>query len=491
MLRHALLGAASCTMLCAQAINAQDQPTQTQNSAEQDRRVLMPDDILSSSAQRFPDILASIEREAIARGAELTAQGAFDLILSAEGFSRITGFYSGTVVETKAKRRLRNTGAELYGGYRLSDGTFPIYEDENFTNSLGELKVGGLYSLMRNSTIDKQRFGITDTRLATRQAGLDILLTQLAVQHRALDAYWRWVAAGREVEIYQDLLSLAVARQKGIERQFKLGAIPEIALVENEQNLIRRQTLLAEAERSFRIAANELSFFWRGAGGRPLRPDASQVPDRERLASLPDIGKILNARPGDILQSRPELRKLRIATQRARNTIELRENDLKPQFDLGVELSRDFGAIAEGGVSRDSTDLKVGFTFTVPLERRAAEGRLAQAEAELREIELREQRVSEELTIEIQNVMVELEAALRIAKLAVSEVDQANRMAQAERRRVQLGAGDFFRVNVREESAADAQVRAVKAAFAGRRAEISFYVASMQLEKLGLDEPPI
>src|SRR6056297_959341 len=108
MLRHALLGAASCTMLCAQAINAQDQPTQTQNSAEQDRRVLMPDDILSSSAQRFPDILASIEREAIARGAELTAQGAFDLILSAEGFSRITGFYSGTVVETKAKRRLRN-----------------------------------------------------------------------------------------------------------------------------------------------------------------------------------------------------------------------------------------------------------------------------------------------------------------------------------------------------------------------------------------------
>lgn len=491
MLRHTLLGAVSCAAFCAQAVIAQDQPDHPQQVAKQESRVLLPDDLLASSAQRFPDILASLEREAIARGGELTALGAFDLILSAEGFSRVTGFYSGTVVETTAKRRLSNTGAEIYGGYRLSDGTFPIYEDEYFTNSLGELKVGGLYSLMRNSTIDAQRFGITDTRLATRQASLDILLTQLAVQHRALDAYWRWVAAGREVEIYQDLLSLAVARQKGIERQFNLGAIPEIALVENEQNLIRRQTLLAEAERSFRIAANELSFFWRDAAGKPLRPEASQVPDERRLAALPDIAELLDNRPSDFLQNRPELRKLRIAGRRARNTIELRENDLKPQLDLGVELSRDFGAIAEGGISRDSADLKVGFTFTVPLERRAAEGRLAQAEAKLREIELREQRMSEELAIEIQNVLVDLDAALRIAKLARNEVDQASRMARAERRRVQLGAGDFFRVNVREENAADAQVRAVRAAFAGRRAEIQFNVASMQLDKLGLDEPPI
>ena len=311
------------------------------------------------------------------------------------------------------------------------------------------------------------------------------------VQHRALDAYWRWVATGREIAIYQDLLSLAVARQMGLERQFKLGAVPQIALVENEQNLIRRQTLLAEAERAFRIASNDLSFYWRDANGQPVRPLASQVPGEEQLAALPDIEELLSARISDTLRNRPELRNLRIATERARNTIALRENDLKPQLDLGVELSRDIGSIAQGGVSRDSTDLKVGFTLTVPLQRRAAEGRLAQAEAELRAIELREQRLSEELAIEFENVLVELDAALRIARLAEAEVDQADRMAQAERRRVQLGAGDFFLVNVREENAADAQVRAVRAAFAGRRAEIQFNAVSMQLDKLGLSEPPI
>ena len=495
MVRYALPLTMACAFLAAAPLSAQDatapDPAAAAPEAPQEKRVLLPEDILASSAKRFPDILASLERQAIARGAQMSALGAFDLVLSADGFSRVTGFYDGTVVEAKASQRLRNMGAEVYGGYRLSQGDFPTYEDQYFTNSLGELKIGGLYSLMRNSTIDAQRFGIEDTRLATRQASLDVLLTQLAVQHRALDAYWKWVATGREIEIYRDLLSLAVARQRGLERQFQLGSAAEIALVENEQNLIRRQTLLAEAERAFRIAANDLSFYLRDEDGQPLRPVAAQVPSEDQLAALPDISALLDTEPSAILANRPELRKLRIASERARNTIELRENDLRPKLDLGVELSRDFGSIAEGGVSRDSTDLKVGFTFTVPLQRRAAQGRIAQAEAELREIELREQRMGEELAIEFENILVELDAALRIARLAQSEVDQASRMAKAERRRVQLGAGDFFLVNVREENAADAQVRAVRAAFAGRRAEIQFNAASMQLDKLGLSEPPV
>ncbi len=491
MVRCALLTAMGCAALAAGPLSAQDVPSEPPAEAPREQTVLLPEDVLASSALRFPDILASLERQAIARGAQMSALGAFDLVLSAEGFSRVTGFYGGTVVEGEARRRLRDVGAEIYGGYRLSDGDFPTYEDQYFTNELGELKIGGLYSLMRNSTIDAERFAIEDTRLASRQASLDVLLTQLVVQHRALDAYWKWVAAGREITIYEDLLSLAVARQMGLERQFRLGAIAEIALVENEQNLIRRRTLLAEAQRAFRIAANNLSFYWRGEDGEPLRPAAQLVPDEDRLAALPDIAELLAARPSEMLATRPELRKLRIASERARNTIALRENDLKPQFDLGAELSRDFGPIAEGGISRDSTDLKVGFTFTVPLQRRAAQGRLAQAEAELREIELREQRLGEELAIELENVLVELDAALRIARLARAEVDQAERMARAERRRVELGAGNFFLVNVREENAADAQVRAVRAAFAGRRAEIQYNAASMQLDKLGLDEPPV
>ena len=479
-------------LLASSPLAAQDKvPTPTELDQPDRAVALLPEQVLASSAERFPDILASLERQAIARGAQMEALGAFDLVLSAEGFSRVTGFWSGSVVEAEARRRLRNTGAEIYGGYRLSDGRFPIYEDQYFTNSLGELKIGALYSLMRNSTIDADRFGIEDTRLAARQAALDVLLTQLVVQHRALDAYWQWVATGREIEVYRNLLKLAEARQVGLERQFARGAIAEIALVENRQNLIRRQTLLAQAERSFQTAANDLSFFLRDQSGTPLTPTAESLPDTEQLQRLPRMEEMLRLKPNDFLSNRPELRQLKVAGERARNVIALRENDLKPQLDLSVELSRDIGSIADGGRSRDSTDAIVGFTFTVPLQRNMARGRLQQAEARLREVELRRQRATEELAIEFENVLVDLEAALQIAALAEAEVEQARRMAQAERRRLDLGAGDFFLVNLREEDAADAQIRAIRAGFASRRAETRFDAASMRLEKLGLSEPPI
>ena len=74
---------------------------------------------------------------------------------------------------------------------------------------------------------------------------------------------------------------------------------------------------------------------------------------------------------------------LRAAIERERNRIALAENELRPRLDFGMEVKQPFGSVAEGGESRDETDTVIGFEFTVPLQRRAAQGKLAQAEAEL------------------------------------------------------------------------------------------------------------
>lgn len=44
---------------------------------------LLPADLLRSSARTFPSILAAFEKEAAARSDQLTAEGAFDLMLDA------------------------------------------------------------------------------------------------------------------------------------------------------------------------------------------------------------------------------------------------------------------------------------------------------------------------------------------------------------------------------------------------------------------------
>ncbi len=448
---------------------------------------LLPEEVLRSSALRFPSILESFEREAAARSDQLSADGAFDLILEGEAYDRVTGTFSGGYAQVGARQPIAPLGAEIYGTYRLSDGRFPIYENIYNTNQAGEFKVGGLLSLLQDRRIDDRRFAVEDTRLAVGQAGLNVLLVQLNVQHEALMTYWRWVAAGGEIRVYEELLEIAEARAVGLAREVRAGAAPRIALTENEQNVIRRRTLLAEAQRNFALTSNSLGYYLRDADGRMIVPTRQQLPDNETLSRLPDLQTLLAMRRSDILEARPELQNFRLAIQRAENKVQLRQNDLQPQLDLKVELSRDFGGIGDGGPTFDSTDTVVGVTFTVPLQRREARGRLGRAEAELREMELRERRIADQIEVELDNILTSLNAALRLADLAEDEVEQASAMVTAERRRFQLGAGDFFLVNLREESAADAQIRQIRAELNGRLAAASYNTATMNLEELGLE----
>ncbi|BDW83360.1 multidrug transporter [Erythrobacter sp. Dej080120_24] len=487
LFRAALIAALMAGLGAAQALAQDIEPVGDPLEEALKTGPLLPDEVLRSSALTFPAILESFEREAAARSDQLAADGAFDLMLKGEAYDRITGFYSGGYGSIEARQPLAPMGAEIYGSYRLSDGDFPTYENYYNTNQLGEFKVGGLFSLLRNNRIDQRRFGVEDARLASGQASLDVLLVQLNVQHEALKAYWRWVAAGNEIRVYEELLEIAEARAIGLERQVRLGATPRIALTENEQNVIRRRTLLAEAQRNFETSSNSLSFYLRDSNGRMIMPTRAQLPDQEQIDSLPDMQSLIAMRRSDILQNRPELQTFRLAIERAENKVELRRNDLQPQLDLNVELSRDFGPVGAGGPGFDSTDTTVGVTFTVPLQRRQARGRLQRAEAELREIELRERRIADQIEVEFDNILTNLNAALRLAGLAEDEVEQASAMVEAERRRFSLGAGDFFLVNLREESAADARIRKIRADLNGRLAAASYNAATMNLDELGLE----
>lgn len=77
--------------------------------------------------------------------------------------------------------------------------------------------------------------------------------------------------------------------------------------------------------------------------------------------------------------------------------------------------------------------------------------------------------------MEVESIVISLTAAERLAKIADEERSLADRLAVAERRRFELGSGDFFLVNQREETANDARVRLIdaQARIASARAELA------------------
>jgi len=449
-------------------------------------RVLSAADVLDSSAAHFPSILESLAQRRGADAALLEAQGAFDLVFGADGSSRTAGLYDGSVIDSGMRQNFGPLGSSAYVGYRLSDGDFPIYEDINYTNDRGELKIGLLFSLLRDRDIDERRYRQTDATLAIREADFDLLLTRIGVQQRALAAYWRWVTAGRQLDVYDTLLQIALDRETGLEEQVRSGARAEIFLVENRQNITRRQRLATNAQREFQGAAYTLSLYYRDADGNPLSPGADQLPPAPPIGAIEPlaVGAGFSA-SGGVMQ-RPELQILRTAIERAGNRVALAENSLKPRVDLNFEVSHGVGSVAEGGLSRDSTDAVVRLNFSVPLQQRSARGRLGRERAQIEALQQQQRLQQDLLEVEVKDILLELNVSEDLLRLAGQEVEQAETMRDAEQSRFESGASDFFLVNIREERAADARIQYLGADLERRIARINFDSMTMDLERLGI-----
>jgi len=438
-------------------------------------------EVLESSRRHAPQVLEAIAKVRQAEGKALSADGAFDTVVKGEGQSRVFGFYDGQFAEGTITRPLENFGGSVYGGYRVSRGRFPIYEDERYTNKLGEIKIGAALSLLRDRMIDERRFGRSSARIDIDIAQADRLLTAIGIQGRAIGAYNLWVAAGLRLKVYRDLLGIAQDRQAGLKRQVTLGARPAIILTENEQNVLRRETLVVRSEQELATAANGLSLFLRDANGAPVLPDNSRLP-----ANFPPPAAV-NRDARFMIDARPDIRQLDLRIKQASERLALDRNGLLPRLDLKVEASQDIGRTGFGGSSRNGTDVKVGVSFTLPLERRVAKGKIAQTNAEIDAIRLKRQQTEEQVIAAIDAVAIDVRTTARLLALAEAQFERATAMARAENRRFQLGASDFFLVNVREEAAADAAIAKLDAAYRQIVAGVQLSAATADLPALGLE----
>ena len=203
------------------------------------------------------------------------------MVFSNASYAWADGFYNGRNFDSEARRRIRPLGATVYGKYRISRGDFPIYEDESFTNTGGQAKVGVVLSLLRDRAFDEARFRERDADLAVRAAQLEVLLTRVGVQQQALEAYWRWVTAGHQLEVYEELLNIAQDREVALEKQVESGARATIFLTEKPPEHPAAEstgTRRPEGFRDFGAAPVDVPAGWqrRAIAGRPHAAARSQ-----------------------------------------------------------------------------------------------------------------------------------------------------------------------------------------------------------------------
>ncbi|MEM6674923.1 MAG: TolC family protein [Planctomycetota bacterium] len=412
--------------------------------------------LLRSVEEQFPLVLAALEEVQIAAGEQLSAQGNFDLQIGAGADFGLQGFYENERGGVFLEQPTTLGGATFFGGYKLGQGDFPIWEGDRRTNEDGEFSAGVNLPLLRGREIDARRLALWQARINQAQAQPIVIRSRLDATLKAATAYWKWVAAGQKLKIAEGLLALAEDRQQGIDDFVAEGEFAPIVSTDNQRLLADRRAIVFQSERDLQEAAIALSLFWRASDGAPRIPSRAQLPPGLPTPQDP----ALFVREGDVelaLSQRPEVRALELELESIQLDVQKTENDLLPLLDVAVAASQDYGDAVSDPDDKGPFEFDAFVRFDLPLQRRAARGRLQSLAGKEIQTERKLQLTRDTVVAQVRDA----ESALRQTWLILDQsrinVRLAGAMEEAERIELFEGESNLLLVNIREQDTARAE----------------------------------
>ena len=419
--------------------------------------------ILASVERHHPTLEAERARVRAAEGEQLAAEGGFDLSLTARGWAAPQGYYDWGRADVQLDQPTPLWGTTFSAGWRIGrGGDIPDYYGQYETLDLGEARVGVQVPLWRDGPIDARRARMWRAEHATdaQRASLGARILQMRLD--ATGAYWSWVAAGQRYRIASELLDLAEQRDAQIAARVRAGAIPAIESLENRRVIVGRRASLVSARRDVERAAIGLSLYYRRDDGRPHVAPPSRVP--EEVARPERFTARVRPEVEAAWARRPEMERYRALVEQQRVSVDLAENQLSPRIDLGVATSVDLGSGTATEQDVLGTPVVEGSVLvSFPLQFREARGGIARSRAELAALRADAQLLRDQIAAQVQDAFSAVQAAEERAELARQAADVEAAVAEAERRRFELGATELFIVNLREQNAASARAVLVDA----------------------------
>ena len=342
--------------------------------------------VLTAVRAHFPQIRAAYQQVLSAKGERLSAKGAFDPTLLASWRDTPHGTYENHYAQTQLQLPTKLRGINFYARYLNGRGNFASYDSDFYTASGGEYEVGVTLPLLKNSATDSSRTTLNNSALNYDKAQADYQQSQLTILRQAADAYWDWLTAARVLRIQQQLIALAVKRQKALTEQYHHGDIAKMVVLDNQRALMQRRANLSDDKLQLKNDALTLSFFYRDKSGKPILPKDQQAPTafpavRHLAANTTYLIKKLSAQ----IDKLPKIRSLTKQIQIAKNQLRLAKNALLPTLNLKLYTERDFG---QGPASFRRVSYTGMLNFALPLFRREAKGDVATYQAKLKQLDL-------------------------------------------------------------------------------------------------------
>lgn len=446
------------------------------------------EEVFASVLAHYPALRAIQLQRQVASGQVLENRGAFDLTAKAYSLDEPIGFYENYRQGLGVEQPLYQ-GGYVTGGYRIGDGSFEPWYKERETNEGGELAIGVGYPLLKGRVIDERRAELLKSTLELRTVEPQIRLEVIRSLREGGAAYWSWVVAGQSRQAQARLLELAQTRVEQIEALIRAGDQPPVAALDNQRLLASREAKLIEADRKLATSALKLSLYLRDEAGVPIVPGTETLPLSFPPLPRNRVGESANDLPR-ALETRPEIQELALMRERESIALAKAENDLLPKLDAAIGASQDMGARATSTGDKSPLEVELGLVGEVPVQRRAARGKIQAIQAKMTQIDVKRQFIEDKVSAELSAAEASIDAALRGADRSAVNLDVARRALELARISFENGDIDLIVLNLYEQAVTDAELDLIEASASAFLAEIEYLAALGDLSPLVSVLPP-
>jgi len=344
-------------------------------------------------------------------------------------------------------------GIEFKANFEENTG---VFLNPNLTVPEGGLYSAGVtFSLAQGLLINERMAMLKKARFFKEQtkAERNLLVNELLFE--ASKAYFEWLEASNEQNIYESFLKNARQRFLATKRSVMVGDKAAIDSVEAKITVLNRQLSSEAANLKKRKAALKVSnYLW--LDNIPLEIKKDVEPSTPTIIVLRSSLELEGITNNPNLVSHPKLRSLAYKIDGLKVDRFLKKNKLLPKVDLVYNfLSTDYDQLN----TFNTANYKAMLNLSFPLFLRKERGDLKLATLKLQDA--RFEQVSTTLAIQnkIQAVNTEISSLETQNDLVSIVVRDYETLVKAEERKFSLGESSLFLINSRERSLINVQLK--------------------------------
>ncbi len=335
-----------------------------------------------------------------------------------------------------------------------------------FLNPQGFVPDDGLYSaglkipVAQGLLINDRMASLKQAKLFREQVKADRDIFVNNILFEASMAYFKWLKAYNELLLFQNFLTNAELRFRGIERGAEVGERAQIDVVEARIAINQRRLSLEQSRVKLMKAALNLSTFLWLDNNIPVELQPNVIPDVDSEPIIDTTFNINQLREEEaIIESHPKMISLDYKLQSLEVDRRLKSNKLLPKVDVEYNFITEVPEVAR---SFNTAEYKGGLNVSFPLFLRKERGDLKLAKIKLQDTEFEIDATRVNLRNKIDALQQELESYVTQNEITLQMVTDYERMLQAEERKFQLGESSLFLVNSRESKLIDGQLKAIE-----------------------------